>query len=93
VLIAQLLNSSGPAALDSSALRAQNVLPACVSRHSQNLKLLLPADVRSCYKERVQGTNSPKLGGNIDKHGKALEGTACPASAKVDLCTVSIVVV
>jgi hypothetical protein len=57
------------------------------------LKLLLPADARSCYKERVQGTNGPKLGGNIDKHDKALEGTARPMSAKIDLCTVSIVVV
>jgi hypothetical protein len=59
----------------------------------KNLKLLLSAGVRSCYKERVQSVAKPYLGRNINKHGKALDGTACPMSAKVDLCTVSLKIV
>jgi hypothetical protein len=59
----------------------------------KNLKLSLPADVRSCYKERVQVLLKPYMGGNTNKHGKALDRTACPMSAKVDLCTVSLKIV
>jgi hypothetical protein len=57
------------------------------------MKLLLFADTGNCYKERVQMFRATAKSGNADKHGKALEGTACPMSAKVDLCTVSVVVV
>src|ERR1700737_5111384 len=62
VLIAQLLRSPEPAALDCSEPRAQNVLPSCLSRHSQNLKLLLSAAVRTCYKNGGQGYERPPNG-------------------------------
>ncbi len=38
VLIAQLLLSSVPVALDNDRFRAQNVSPYCVSRHLRNLE-------------------------------------------------------
>ncbi len=57
------------------------------------MKLLLFAHVKNCYKERVLNVRAPAKSGNADKRGKALEGTACPMSAKFDLCTISVVVV
>jgi len=57
------------------------------------MKLLLFADVKNCYKERVLLLRAPAESGNADKRGKALTGTAYPVSAKIDLCTVSVVVV
>jgi hypothetical protein len=94
VPIAQLMVFPlGFTAPDCSRTLAQNVLPYRITRH-KSIKLLLSANARSCYKERVQRAGfelldeSPAI--NV---AKALTGTACPMSAKVDLCTVSIVMI
>ena len=57
-------------------------------------KLLLEALLRSCYKERVQRARFEFLDEMpVVNVTKALTGTACPMSAKVDLCTVSVLMV
>jgi hypothetical protein len=83
----------GSTAPDCSRTLAQNVLPYRTARH-KSIKLLLSANARSCYKERVQRAGFELLDEmpavNV---AKALTGTACPMSAKVDLCTVSVLMV
>jgi hypothetical protein len=80
-------------ALDCSRTLAQNVLPYGIARH-KSIKLLLSASARSCYKERGQRAGFELLNEvpavNV---AKALTGTACPMSAKIDLCTVSALMV
>ena len=65
----------------------------CASAVPVFLKLLLPASPGNCYKERVRIADegiSTKIRANT---AKAPTGTACPASAKIDLCTVSVLMV
>ena len=47
----------------------------------------------SCYKERVPSAEEQFLAVMPANAAKAPEGTACPASAKIDLCTISFVMV